>query len=165
MDQDETIRVAYVAESFFTTSGRVFEDVDVVQKLLTHDECKSLCIADADCVSFRYSADELKCTIGSVSSEMANVNSTQPYDSLEAKSPDIATYLSVYTCYAGEQVTTAPTISTIDQSEGYTHFPMTCLDTTSIAVLQTVDASAAECGLFCQQDQQCIGFTYFKDHG
>jgi hypothetical protein len=51
LDQTETIRIAYVAETFSIAGGRIFEEVDVVSNDLLQDECKSLCYADAHCVS------------------------------------------------------------------------------------------------------------------
>lgn len=134
----------------------------MVSEDMLEDECKNLCYADSDCVSYRYDASAFQCSIGSLSSGTVELNSTEAYHSIVAKSPDIlAAYLSVYTCYVGEALTNSPILSSIDRSESYIKFARTCMDPSSITTIETdVDASPAECGLACQNDDACIGFTY-----
>jgi hypothetical protein len=153
---------AYVDESFAISSGRVFEDVDVPDEDMLQDECKNLCFADSDCVSYRYDASSFQCSIGKLSSGVVGLNSTQAYYSLSAKSPDIlATYLPIYTCYAGEAVA-SPNISSVDTSESYIKFARTCMNPSNTTMIETgLDKSPAECGLACNRIGTCIGFTYY----
>ncbi|KAL7535431.1 hypothetical protein ACHAXR_011907, partial [Thalassiosira sp. AJA248-18] len=165
------VGVAYATESFVETSLEQlrFNPLSSVNNLLA-DECKSLCLFDADCVAVRYLAFDIStnsssCTVGQLSAGSANGPSNDEVLILEARSSDIGSqYVAAQACYEGEELT-LPKPTEVSRAYGYVRWPKACTSTAAISSSNFDGAtSPADCGLRCDQTNGCGGFVYYVNY-
>ena len=171
--EETGVSVAYATKSFVENTLKQFQYTEVasVQDLLA-DECKSLCLFDVDCVTLQYSTFDIStnsslCSVGYLS---AGTRLTDDFDEdeilvLEARSSDIGSqYFATPACYSGERLD-VPNPTTVNRAYGYVRWPKACTSATPINN-GNVDriTSPADCGLRCDQEDDCGGFIYYVNY-
>ena len=159
--------IAFSADTYTSSSDRAFEVVHNVTGLV-EDECKALCFYERNCLAVRYNISSSGCEIGFLADGSSTDSPYLVLDSLPAD--ETSRYASSDACYLGEKLDEHEHEMVItERALGYFHKPRTCTvfrngvggDDEITSAIQ----SPAECGLECDEDDFCVGFIHYVDHG